>query len=137
MPKVILQNYEFSFTDDDVCNLDDAIYADDYNPHNKRLWLLHDHGFTICVVWANSLQDALDEAVDCNKMDRFLVTEEQTSDYDCKDIYNCESLTYLGNASEPFDIESLGYVEIAPPKFSLSALFGDKPIQALSAHLGC
>jgi hypothetical protein len=131
MPKVILQNYEFSFTDDDVCNPDDAIYAGDYNPHNKRLWLLHDHGFTICVVWADSLQDALDEAVDCNKMDRFRVMEENKSDYDC------ESLSYLGNASEPFDIETLGYVEIAPPKFSLSALFGDKPIQALSAHLGC
>ena len=131
MPKVILQNLEFSFTDDDVCNPDDAIYAGDYNPHNVRLWLLHDHGFTVCVVWASSLQDALDEAVDCDKMDRFLVTEENKADYDCEDIYDCESLTYLGNASEPFDIESLGYVEIAPPKLSLSALFGNKPIQAL------
>lgn len=122
-----------SFTDADVCNPDDAIWAGDYNPYNKRLWLLHDHGYTLCVVWADSLQDALDEAVDCDKLDRYLVVPEQASDYDCDDIYNCESLSYLGNASEPFDLESLGYVEFAPPKLSLAALFNES-IEPLSVH---
>ena len=54
----------------------DMIPAGEYNPHNIRLWLLHDHGFTVCAVFATSLQDALDIAVDENKMDRYLIDED-------------------------------------------------------------
>lgn len=134
MTKVCAANFEWTFDDSDVVNPDDAIWGGEYNTHRKRLWLLHDHGFTVCVVWADSLQDALDEAVDRDKMDRYLVTQEQAADYDCDDIHNCEQLTYLGNASEPFDIGTLGYVEILPPKMSLTALYGEQ-CKAVNYHV--
>lgn len=132
MTTVRWQNLEFRFEDADVCNPDDAIYAGDCNPHNVRLWLLHDVGFTLAVVWASSLQDALDAAVDEGKLDRFQVTEDDAADYG-GDIYNSESLDYLGNANEPFDIESLGYVAFNPPELSLTKLCGET-IEATKGH---
>jgi hypothetical protein len=131
--KVLFNNLEFSFTDDDVIDLDDVQFAGEYNPHNQRMWLLHDHGVTLCVVMADSLQDALDIAVDNDKLDRFLVTEDQAEDYG-GDIYNSDELAYLGNASEPFDIQTLGYVEFALPKRSLTALYGET-VNGLTCHV--
>lgn len=64
---------EIKFTDADVVNLDEYIPAGDYNPHNVRPWLLHDHGVVICVVFAQNLQDALDEAVDHGKLDAYQI----------------------------------------------------------------
>ena len=60
---------EIDFTDDDVVNPDDYIPRGESNPHKVRPWLLHDHGFCLCVVFAESLQDAFDEAVDAGKLD--------------------------------------------------------------------
>lgn len=132
---VKVRGFDFSFTDADVVDLDTVrCFEGEYNPHGQRLWLLHDHGFTICVVQGDSLQNALDAAVDADKLDRYLVTIEQADDYG-GDIYDCESLAYLGNACEPFDIESLGYVELPNPKFSLTALYGET-IEADNAHFG-
>ncbi len=131
--KVLFGNLEFSFTDEDVIDLGDVQFAGEYNPWNKRMWLFHDHGFTLCVVMAESLQDALDIAVDNDKLDRFLVTEDQAEDYG-DDIYDCDSLAYLGNASEPFDIETLGYVEFPLPKRSLTALYGES-VKGLTCHV--
>ena len=118
--------YDFTFDDSDVCNVDDWIPKNDgSNPHNVRPFLLHDHGFTVCVVFASNLQDALDTAVDENKMDRYLIGESERADYD----YNPETgefgegVTYLGNASEPFDIETLGVVEMPNPPRSFAAQF--------------
>lgn len=82
---------------------------------------------------AESLQDALDIAVGNDKLDHYLVTQEQAEDYG-GDIYNCDSLAYLGNASEPFDIETLGYVEFPLPKRSLTALYGES-VQGLTCHV--
>ncbi|GAG26907.1 unnamed protein product, partial [marine sediment metagenome] len=67
------------FTDLDVCQIEDWIPEGEYNPHSVRPWLLHDHGFTVAVCFASSLQDALDIAVDCDKLDQFKV---ETEDYD-------------------------------------------------------
>ena len=80
--------------------------------------MLHDHGFVLAVVFADCLQDALDIAVDNDKLDRFQVTDNEMSDYPDE-----EGLSFLGNASEPFDIESLGAIELPNPKFSFVALF--------------
>jgi hypothetical protein len=123
--------YDFTFYDADVCNPDDAIWAGDYNPYNVRLWLIHDHGFVVAVSWASNLQDALDEAADSGKLDSFQVDEADAADYG-GDIYNCDSLAYLGNAGEPFDIEALGYIEFAAPPLSLAALFSGVHVDALS-----
>jgi hypothetical protein len=109
---------EIKFSDDDVVNKDDFIPKGEYNPHNVRPWLLHDHGFTVAVVFASSLQDALDEAVDADKLDRFQVTEAEMADYP-----DDEGIAFLGNASEPFDIEGLAAIELPNPPFSFVALF--------------
>ena len=117
---MITTTNQIKWSDEDVVNVRDFIPAGEYNPHNVRPWLLHDHGFTIAVVFADCLQDALDIAVDEDKMDRFLIQESDMGDYT-----DAEGISYLGNASEPFDIEGLGIVELDNPKADLSfaALF--------------
>ncbi len=112
---------EIKFTDADVINADDFIPKGEFNPHNVHGFLLHDHGFVVCVVFASTLQDALDEAVDSDKLDRYLIAESDYKDYgiDTDD----DRAAYLGNASEPFDIESLGVVELPNPPFSFCAMF--------------
>jgi len=109
---------QIKFTDEDVVDIDDWIPAGEYNPHNVRPWLLHDHGFVLAVVFADCLQDAIDEAVDADKLDRFLVNEADRGDYP-----DDEGISLLGNAGEPFDIESLGYVELDNPPMSWVAVF--------------
>lgn len=111
-------NYKgIKFSDDDVVNLDDCIWKGEYNPHNVRPWLLHDHGFILAIVFADCLQDALDEAVDNDKLDSFQVTEEDLKDYDE------DSLAHLGNAGEPFDLEGVGAFELPTPTLSFCGLF--------------
>lgn len=140
-------NCELSFTDEDVVDLENIGFREDYN-HDEKLWLLHDHGFTLCVVLASNLQDALDAAVDANKLDRFLIDFEDTGDRqsyltkDCKDrnkamddlpayidgddkYYWEFEPSFLGNAGEPFDIDSLGYVCFDLPKRSLTRALGE------------
>jgi hypothetical protein len=90
-----------------------------YNPHNVHPWLFHDHGFALCVCFADCLQDALDIAADSGMIDRFRVSPTGKLDYEP----DGEGLTYLGNASEPFDIESLSVEELPNPAFSFVALF--------------
>lgn len=110
---------EIKFTDADVVDLGDWIAAGEYNPHGVRPWLLHDHGFVLCVVFASNLQDALDKAVDEDKLDRFLIAEKDLDDYGPEG----DGIAYLGNASEPFNIESLGVEELPNPKASFVAQF--------------
>lgn len=149
-------NFEFSFTDADVIEIDDAIQGQ-YGTA-LRMFLLHDSGFTLCVVCAESLQDALGIAADENKLDRYLIdldNEYERGDYltsnpdemasgfdiDCPE-YEKDGVQYwwkvepcfLGNASEPFDIDSLGYVEFPLPKLSITRLYGES-VEATSYHV--
>lgn len=107
-----------SFTDADVVNPEDFVPDGETNPYNVHGYLLHDRGLTLAVVFADHFGDALDVAVDARKLDRFRVSEEDMGDYPDE-----EGLSFLGNASEPFDIEALG-VEVLPnPRLSFVALF--------------
>lgn len=110
---------EIRFTDSDLVNPDDFIPAGGFNPHKVRPFLLHDHGFTLAVVFADCLQEAIDIAADDGRLDQFRVSEEELKDYGP----DGDGLAYLGNAGEPFDIESLGAIELPTPKFSFVALF--------------
>jgi hypothetical protein len=110
---------QITFTDADVVNKDGFIPAGEYNPHNVRPFLIHDHGFTVAVVFADCLQDALDEAVDAGKLDSFQVSETDLADYGPDQ----DGIARLGNASEPFDIQALDVVELPNPPFSFVALF--------------
>jgi hypothetical protein len=112
------------FSDDDVVNPNDfADYSTGSNPHNMHPFILHDHGFPICVVLASNLQDALDEAVDNNKLDSFQILEEDFADYDIES--ENPTCAFLGNASEPFDIDCISVVELEMPEFSLCKLLND------------
>lgn len=109
---------EIKFTDADIVNYDDFIAKGEYNPHNVRPFLLHDHGFVVAVVFADCLQDALDAAADADKLDRYLVSGDDYHE-EIEDSY-----TYLGNASEPFDIEGLDAIELPiPPRPSFCDTF--------------
>lgn len=134
------------FSDADVVNPDDFIPAGEFNPHNVVPWLLHDHGFVLAVVFASNLQDAIDEAVDADKLDRYLLDRNDRSTQDdymavTEDgsgfpVYREENLllmldwkegiSFLGNAGEPFDIEGLSAIELPNPKFSFCALFNTR-----------
>jgi len=126
---ITLNNFDFQFSDSDVVNPDDYIPKGEYNPHNVRPWLLHHEGLSLAIVFAECLQDALDEAADAGKLDRFQVAEEDMGDYGDDE----EGITRLGNASEPFDIESVGVLELPNPPFSFCALLKatDERVQRL------
>lgn len=114
---------QITFSDTDVINADDWIPAGSYNPHNVRPFLLHDHGLVVAVVFADCLQDAIDEAVDAGRMDRYLIAPEDLADYGDTEDEIEERITRLGNAGEPFDIETLGAIELPNPPFSFCAQF--------------
>jgi len=109
---------------------------------------LHDHGFALAVVFASNVQDAFDTAVDENKLDQFkihLENEDERDDYmtsnppemaegfdpECPEYVAPDGTKYwwkiepafLGNASEPFDIDSVGVMELPNPPMSWVALF--------------
>ncbi len=109
------------FTDADIVEPDDYIPDGEYNPHGVRPWLLHDHGTALCVVFASNLQDAFDTAVDAGKLDHLMIAESEYDDYGVNsDEPTCD---FLGNASEPFDIDDVRAVELPNPPFSWCAIF--------------
>jgi hypothetical protein len=117
---------EITFADSDV------IEWGEYNPPNlgntygKRCFLIHDSGFSQAVVFASSLQDALDAAVDAGKLDQFQIEESQFAEY--KIGTDEETATRLGNAGEPFDVENVDAVEFAAPPYSFCKLFDSQPV---------
>lgn len=116
-------NYEIKFSDSDIANPEDVTWYAGGTKLKESFWVLHERGSVVCVVYAETLQDALDIAVNTDRLDRYLVTEEMADQYG-GNIYDCESLTYLGNASEPFDTESLGYVRFQVDSISVCGGLG-------------
>lgn len=118
---------EITFTDADIVDVENCCYEGDYNPHSNHPFLFHDHGFVLCVVFAEHLQDALDEAVDADKLDRYQISDNTLNNTD--QYKDGEGITYAGNASEPFDFESLGIIELRNPRRSwvaeYNATFGE------------
>lgn len=118
---IIAEYKGVTFTDDDVVKSEDYIPKGSSNPYNVRPFLMHDHGFVVAVVFADCLQDALDEAADKGKLDRYSVSSEDLDEYPNGE--DDEHISSLGNAGELFDIESLEVIELPNPKFSFVALF--------------
>ena len=106
------------FTDEDVVNIDDLELL-----QSPRVFLLHDHGFTLAVVVADNLQDAMDEAVDDGRLYRFQVSDAEIADYPEDEHGDRPGITYLGNASEPFDIEGVSVIELPTVKVSFAASY--------------
>ncbi len=104
------------FSDEDIVNPDDACFQGDGS--RKQGYLLHDHGFVLAVVFADDYQDALDEAADSDKLDRYRVCNADLGDYP-----NEDGISYLGNTASLYDIESLQFIELPLPKASFVAQF--------------
>ena len=118
-------HFEYKFdTESDIVNGDSMIPHGEFNPHNVHPFILHDAGFVLGVVFAEHLQDALDEAVDNDILDRFQVTEAELEEYrtgtDSDGYPEYERISHLGNASEPFDIEGLDVVEVPNSRWTLN-----------------
>lgn len=114
---------EIQFSDADVVNPSDFIPAGEYNPYNVHGFLLHDAGFVLAIVFAESLQDALDEAADAGKLDTFLIDESEADEYRLESDEPDSRVAFLGNNGRPFDIEGIDCAELPNPKFSYTALF--------------
>jgi hypothetical protein len=85
-----------------IANPDDFVRPGSYNPHRVRGFILSHQFGLICIAYGSCLQDALDAAVDADRLDCLLITDP--------DDVNDET-AYLGNASEPFDITYLHVAE--------------------------
>jgi len=111
---------EIKFRDLDIVNMEDVIgyvYGCDRDPY--KLFLLHNHGYTFCVVCADNLSEALDIAADKGRLNGFELSEEETEEYELAG----RNISYLGNHGKPFDTESLQAVILPVPAFSFEALF--------------
>lgn len=61
-------NFEYEITDELIINYE--------NYHDaSHAYLLHDAGFPICIVFADNEQEALDTAVNENKLDDYLIED--------------------------------------------------------------
>lgn len=103
------------FDDLDVVNPEFYMQPQESNPNGVRPWLIYNVDSPVCIVFASNEQDAWDEAADAGKLDGWLLTEDDVTDED--------EVTRLGNASEPYYIDSyLIAFEIPNPPFSFAAL---------------
>ena len=91
------------------------------NPNEGRGWnrtyAINNEFGVIAIVYANSEQGALDEAVDAGLMDSELMTPDDHAEYLVNDWD--DSFLYAGNASEPFWCEHLGITDISNRKGGL------------------
>jgi len=94
MTKVLLNNHEFDIKDSDIVNPDDYDYT-------ENIYLLHDHGFALCIVNADNEGDALDIAADEGKLDRFWVDDDEEGHY-----------SSLGNNCHTYDVTSVGIIQL-------------------------
>lgn len=112
------------FDDSHVVEADECIYQGDYNPRNVRPWLIHAGGSAICVVFADCLNDALDEAADEEKLKGFKIPDDVAANAP-DEVY--DTYTHLGNDSAPYNIDELEVIELPIPKRSFCAQFNETP----------
>lgn len=108
-------NCDYSFTDNDIVNLEDWIPDGEYNPYMVRPHLIHEAGYTLGVVFAENLQDALDKLAYAGKLDEFLVENPTDEEYD--------TYASLGGAGELFDLGNIEVVVLPNPRRSFVAQF--------------
>lgn len=80
-----------------------VIFPHDFNPHNVKLWVIGNEYGSLCAVWADCEQDALDIAVDAGLLDGLAIDEKDAT----------EETARLGNAGEPFDLD-YAWIQVAP-----------------------
>lgn len=108
-----------SFCDSDVINRDE--WSSEIGSDKKLAYLLHDHGFTVAVVIAESFSEARDIAADAGKLDRWEVTDEDVGDYDGG--YDDPGIECIGGNGKFFDVEGMTIVSFELPRISFVACF--------------
>jgi hypothetical protein len=111
-------NYDYPYAAEDFVN-------PEYYDRKGKAYVFHDAGFVQAIVFSEypsyCEQDALDEAVDSGKLDHFQVKPEDMGDYqtgeDSDGNPEYDRIAYLGNAGEPFDIETLDWLIIPASTF--------------------
>ncbi len=76
-----------------------------YNPHNVKAYVIHNEFGVLCVAVGDSLQEALDNAVDNGCLDSCLIEDLEEYDYD---QISLDDYSSLGNAGELFDLSYIG-----------------------------
>ncbi len=107
------------FNDSLVVEPDECIYQGEYNPHNKRPWLIHLSGCALCVVFAYNEQEALDEAADHDRLQGCEMDGGVDEDADENEY------TRLGNDSALYDLTHIQITELPIPKRSFCAQFNE------------
>ena len=77
--------------------------------YDRRYCIYNEFG-PIAFVWADSAQDAIDEAADAGKLDGQAMSDDDYAEYEANGWQ--DSFIFAGNASEPFWSEYLGIQEI-------------------------
>lgn len=113
MTKVILSNHEFDIKDSDIVN------PDDYDC-TENIYLLHDHGFVLCIVNADNESDALDIAADEGKLDRFMVDDKEVNEIS-EEEFNSRGYSSIGNDCLIHDLESVGIIQLPNLELSYTA----------------
>jgi hypothetical protein len=72
----------------------------------EQAYLIHNEYGLVCISYANHEQEALDNAVNEDLMDSFLMSSEDYAEYEAKGWD--DSYILLGNASEAFWSEYMG-----------------------------
>ena len=80
----------------------DVILPWDFNPYNKRLFVIGNEYGAIGAVWADHEQEALDELVDQGLGDSFLISEADQAEASEEEQ---GEWTRLGNAGEPCNLD--------------------------------
>jgi hypothetical protein len=120
-------NFDHPYSED--CFVNPESY-DASDSRMNRAWVIHNAGYVQAIVFAEyyaySEQDALDEAADSGKLDYLQVSESELADYeigkDSEGYPEYEGIINLGNASEPFDSQSLDYFEVPANIFALDSV---------------
>ena len=110
MQVTAIDGITIEFNDTNIVNIDNAPYSD-------RVWAIGNEFGTLAIVFADSEQDAIDEAADAGKLDCLQIPDEE---HDCS--IDCEAL-HAGGASEPFDQSYLWMRELPKAHMSLEALY--------------
>lgn len=111
------------WTEKDIVNPDEYDTAREGSRYGMKMWAIVEQvGYSAiirCIAFARSEQDALDEAVDADKLDHLKVADdEHPPESEEWNNYLC-----AGNASEFFHQDGLSIREMPVPQFSIEALW--------------
>lgn len=105
--EIKVENYTVELAPEKIMT-GDIIFPWEFNPNNVGLFIVFNEYGPLFAIWGEE-HEILDIAVDSNLLDRCLIDEKEFSKMNEDEK---EDITYLGNASEPFDITNINYKRV-------------------------